>query len=412
MLGYYRRQLTRTIQLLRDLEQNADDLDRLLVLQRSILVQVLQAEKKKSEHREKAEAHRCAIRTSRLSKAEAAREKRKLLFSQSRIEAYQKLAYFLRCLGDGIAFTYISKWNLKPLMFDDKTGEQKCHAGHLGGKTGLLNELALVVEAIKCGVPAILCDLTNISRHGDVCLLGGDDPHVIEVKSSGEVGARGKKQQARIDRIHDYFEKDEGKDVRGAPFCQRVNMAIPEVNHILKMNCAIDEALSKGVSKITPEPGIHYIAISTTSIPDFAQLLDGLKAPHVYLLNQAKDAQTWGAYYPFTLSIRSPDNLFAFLEGSIYVMVVLDWADLEKTALDHGYEMIHIDGPDWVIQIRDVVCPNPAFDMMMMSKQYISRIAFEFVSWKWMMAEQRANTRQYKSLVAKVVDMADKTEKE
>ena len=47
-----------------------------------------------------------------------------------------------------------------------------------------MNELVLLDSALKHNVPALLVDLTNTIRHGDVCLMGESDPYLIEAKAS------------------------------------------------------------------------------------------------------------------------------------------------------------------------------------------------------------------------------------
>jgi hypothetical protein len=41
-------------------------------------------------------------------------------------------------------------------------------------------------------VPALLVDLTNTIRHGDICLMGESDPCLIEMKASKNLDSRGK----------------------------------------------------------------------------------------------------------------------------------------------------------------------------------------------------------------------------
>ena len=66
--------------------------------------------------------------------------------------------------------------------------------GLLEARKGIARELSLVLEAKNNNVPAMLTDITNTIRHGDVCLLGASDPYVIEVKSSKNSNKRVKKQ--------------------------------------------------------------------------------------------------------------------------------------------------------------------------------------------------------------------------
>jgi len=47
--------------------------------------------------------------------------------------------------------------------------------------------------AMKHNVPALLADLTNSVRHGDICLMGGSDPYLLEVKALNKLVRQARK---------------------------------------------------------------------------------------------------------------------------------------------------------------------------------------------------------------------------
>jgi hypothetical protein len=55
----------------------------------------------------------------RLSKERAAGVKALMVAIDSRVSDLRQVMFLLRCIGDGIAFTYQSKYSLKHLMFDE-----------------------------------------------------------------------------------------------------------------------------------------------------------------------------------------------------------------------------------------------------------------------------------------------------
>ena len=54
----------------------------------------------------------------------------------------------------------------------------------LGGKAGLATELKCL-DISAAGIPAVLRDITNVLRYGDVCLLGASDPLLLAVARRG-----------------------------------------------------------------------------------------------------------------------------------------------------------------------------------------------------------------------------------
>ena len=101
---------------------------------------------------------------------------------KERIESYRHLAYIWRCFGDAIAFLFMDKFALKQTFFNTHNCNAKQDAGFLAGKAGLSGEWMVMEEFLSKGIPALISDLTNTIRHGDVCVMIGPEPHLIEVK--------------------------------------------------------------------------------------------------------------------------------------------------------------------------------------------------------------------------------------
>jgi len=128
-------------------------------------------------------------------------------------------------------------------MYENDSPNVKQNSGFIGGKKGIAREFSLVLAAQKYGVPAILSDLTNTIRHGDVCLLGADDPHLIEVKSSQNINKRTERQIESIKNIHGYLDSDVG-NVSGFKGMKRVSLEYDEIHFNDVINKAIETALS------------------------------------------------------------------------------------------------------------------------------------------------------------------------
>jgi predicted RNase H-like nuclease (RuvC/YqgF family) len=176
MLRYYKKHIFTLKEMLNELDPTSSNLDHVVNIQRYILKLILHTEKKITNKKEELKELKATLRTKSSSKEKSKNIKTKCSGLQKSIDDYYFLLYVWRCFGDGIAFKYLSKWNLKRLMFNSDNPDIKQSSGSIGGKKGIDSEFALLLEAKANGVPALLCDLTNTIRHGDVCLLGANAP--------------------------------------------------------------------------------------------------------------------------------------------------------------------------------------------------------------------------------------------
>ena len=391
MLGYYKRHVLRLASLLQRLRVTPTDLDLLEHLQREILGRLLHTEAKIAEYKSSIAEDKRRLRHERLPKPLATALKREIERLRARVDDCNWLLYVWRAFGDGIAFTYLDKWAVKSALYDNATGREKELPGHLTGKIGLTNELALILDAKKNGVPAVLADITNTIRHGDVCLLGASDPYLIEVKSSTNQNERASRQNEIIQTIHDYLAKDEGHDIRGASFLRRVAIHGEEINYVGELNAALEVAARDGVCIVDPEPGVRYIVTSTLGKIDIPRFFEGLVKPIVCTLNEAKNEQAWGCYLPFTLLIEGPELLYAFLKGDLYVMVAFDPSVLIRRYAERGLIIKFLDEPDWAYSIEQSGVPGTS----KVSRAFFGRIAFEFISWDWVIEFHLSNVAKY-----------------
>ena len=163
------------------------------------------------------EAERAIYRTKeiiqrlRLEKAndrptrERAREIKGLIKKlDNKVEGYRYIIYIWKMYVESIVFHYCDKYAIKHFLYDDSYHVKET-AGFIYGKEGIKAEIVLLKNAAKYNVPAVLCDLTNTLRHGDVCLLGSNDPYPIEVKTSKKLDKRGEKQLKNIGEISGFF---------------------------------------------------------------------------------------------------------------------------------------------------------------------------------------------------------------
>ena len=372
MLGYRKRSFGHAHALLRTLRANLEDLEVLRELQNLLLREVMRAEEKirhlKSEVR-------------KITEAEGTATVKRVEYLNNRIKGARQCAYVWRCFGDAIAFLYLDRFSLKQCLYSTETPHPKQDAGFILGKDGLTNELALLESALEYGVPAILVDLTNTIRHGDVCLLGGPDPYLIEVKSGKNVNSRGKKQKRSLKKLRTLYETDECNDLRGIPKLQRRSNKTPEKTHIDVINECIREAMEVGHATRHPEHGLYYLAL-TDDGPNLEEVLGtlGLKdAVWPFFLNKYKADRTWAPYFPFILSIDNVDHLWNFIRGSLFILVFVELDALCKIAFDEGCNAT-VDSDNWEYPLR---IEKPDGRTINISSHMLTRIGLEFVSPQW-----------------------------
>jgi len=372
MIGYRKYSFNRAHVLLQVLRRNLEDLATLKDLQKLLLREVIRAEEKIRELK----AEQNSIRGIEDSAA-----KKRSSYLENRIELFRQCAYIWRCFGDAIAFLYMDKFALKQSFYSTENTNEKQGAGFIAGKEGLANELLLLDSALEHNVPALLVDLTNTIRHGDICLMGRSDPYLIEVKSSKKLNRRGRKQKRSLEKLHTFYETDIGKGLRGFPELRRQATEMPERAYVDQINECIVEALKDGYAVRNPERGLHYI-VMTQGGPGPEKVMDSLalNAPWAFFLNPDKSGRAWAPYLPFTLTIKDKDHLWDFIRGNLFILVLVELGALCQIALDEGYDA-KFDRNDEFYPLRVDV---PGGDGMAgISEHILARIGMEFMSPEW-----------------------------
>lgn len=166
MLNKYKQTFIKSLVELKSLQRNPNDLSVLFNIQNVVLKKICYIEKK-----------------IKLLKKYTANDNKRRKYFKSKQGEYQFVLYLFKTICDGIAFIYYDKWDIKPLFYGNNY-HVKPDSGNISGKTGLRFEFAVLKKLIGHGYPAILSDLTNVIRYGDVCVpsLKGM-PSCIELKS-------------------------------------------------------------------------------------------------------------------------------------------------------------------------------------------------------------------------------------
>jgi len=373
MLGYRNRSFARAHDLLNIVRTNHDDLEALKALQQLLCGELVRAESK--IRKLKSELNN----TVRTGGGHAAKRSSYL---RNRIEGLRQCAYVWRCFGDAIAFTYMDKFALKQCFYNTENSNVRQGAGFIADKAGFPHEIYFLEFALKEQVPALLVDLTNTIRYGDVCLMDASDPQLFEVKATKKLDRRGKKQKRSLKKLQDFFETDKAVGLRGFPDVRRAALEVPERTHVAELNACIGEALNDGHAVTSPERGLSYVVIRTRDAPRVQDVLCTLrlKEPWVFDLNQVKIQRACAPYLPFILTIEDKDYLWKFIRGELYILVFIELGTLSQIAVDNGYEaQFDRSNADYPLRINVPGTDN----FVNVSSHMLARIGFEFLSPEW-----------------------------
>lgn len=255
--------------------------------------------------------------------------------------AWQYVRYNFLCLGDSLAFLYIDRFSLKQTFLNIHNADSKQSGGFISGKTGLDNELTFLKSAIDHGVPAVLCDLTNVIRYGDICLLGDSDPVPIEIKSSNKKDTRGKRQIKNLGALAEFLQKNHATNFRGVPgstFRIGYSSSPRSFGHLLET--AISEALSLGSSGFEVDGCLKFLIVAEDK-PDYGFLSEGLGSARTLgnFVNEIKTNKIWGCYFPYALTLSNTDHYKKFVCGEISIISMLNIDAFEAKLASEGVEL-------------------------------------------------------------------------
>lgn len=370
--------------ILRSIEADLDNFDAVRALNLGVLKEILNDERHIRRLRGLVKDLNRRLKTERPSKAEAQGLRKETKRHESAIKRYEGQLFIWRCIADGLVYAYISTFNAKHAYFESDTFGVKPSVGFIGGKDGLRYELGMLLSAIEHKVPAVLSDITNIIRYGDVCLLGGPDPVPMEVKSRAKLNQRGKRQSAKLNLLETFLKEDVATGFRGLPEMRRVAYGIPHRDCLDDLNACIQNARRDGWNAVCPEKGLAYMATFTGKLPEgFFESLN-MTWPIVFTPNGDKIDHAWAPYLPFTNSIRDPQDLYDFAAGNLYLVVAVDAAVVCDRLNVPGWKTSLIADPDRIILMEHL----ESGAKIAISTQFFGRLGLEFMSLDWFVEHQ------------------------
>lgn len=385
MIERHEAKLSEAARLLYTLKADPRDVEVLLSLHRLLIRRITAVERAVMRLRAiVAKTKRCLSRE-RLPKDRASALKQVIEAANERIDQHRYLMFLWRSFGDGIAHIYFDKYALKATFYSVEDYSVKEDAGFISGKNGFRMEWRLIRMAILGGKPALLCDITHVLRHGDVCLMVGSDPLMIEVKSSRNRNARVDRQQQNLKALRTFFVEDGAEEFRGFQNVRRVAHIEGEMLHTEALNEAIRRSENESAVVVSPEQGLYYFA--WTGEFDLERLSSiPVNKCVAFFLNTVKAERAWMPYCPFTLSIN-PEHLMRFIKGEVYLAVFVDLEELRRQFLEHGLYATVINDGTWFLGLSRNRTASES-EMSRISEHLFLRIALEFQSLTWFVEAQ------------------------
>lgn len=391
-------QMLEALELLAAIREDSSKVELLLPLQRLVIRKLLRVEKyivllkkararlqkSKSVRRDPSERHKMALVKKLVGKCD------------ERIKDYHNYRFLWRIIGDGIAFIYQSKYSLKHLYFDDDYSVKE-ESGFITGKAGFKNEYKVLVYGLKKGIPMVLSDITNVIRHGDLCILAGEEPSLIEMKSSKNRSARADRQVKQLLNLQKFFTNDRVENFRGVPLTIRSPLGENDVSFEAVINDGIEQAIAtNGLSIKLPEVGLRYFIFTSDWFEKNHLDLDihfGDRKEQSVIFNIVCNDSMLPSY-PFVLTFR-PQNAISFMKGGFHIIVEIDFAEVKNKFNQLGLHATAILDGQYALQVmfdeRDIfkgVCR--------ISEMLFGRVATEFLSLDWFVREQAKFAESFK----------------
>ena len=343
------------------------DLKTLFDLQKLLIAEVMLAEARVRENK---------------ALASAEHGKRTAYF-ETRAQAHRQSIYYWKAFGDAIAFLYCDRFALKHVYYNTHNVNVRQDGGFISGSEGFEKEFDALQRLLDGGCPCVLCDLTNTIRYGDICVLVGDDPIILEVKSSGTRNRRRARQLRNMRTLRDFYETDISHGLRGFSTVHRVATRSVPNSFDVEFNQCIDQSYERGYALKSPEPGVCYVAISGDAEVEDVFNQVNLAEPWLFSLNEAKRNRAWSPHYPFTLLIRSEHALYDFMLGRLFVVALLDVVVMKDLVRAMGWTPKFDVEFDYPLRASR----NGGEEQAGLSGQTLARAAMEALSLRWVIQE-------------------------
>lgn len=296
-----------------------------------------------------------------------------------------------KSIGDGIAFTFLNKYDVKPQNFKES-------AGFISDKIGFKNEIKALRYSYSKGLIAILNDITSVLKYSDLTIVSKNKaPLAIEMKTSDNINPRIERQREKANSIYSYLTNDTTENLYGNEG-ETIRLALrsPEINYVNNINNLIEQAEKEGTSSELIEEGLLYIVSYKVFTPEkytkiFAE--SNITDP-LYCILLAGNI-IGQAYFPLSLSISNPQHYLDFINEKIAIMVVCDFSFIKKIANKNNFTVELCDDSDWMFEFKSAET-DVSLSHFKMSYHLFLRLSNEFVSLKWLFEDTFKNIKEFK----------------
>jgi len=376
MFDEYRDIFLKLLSSLRKLQEAPfENPDLCLEIQNELYAHIVSIERKIRTHRKKIRETKSKV-TKKLVKGVSKHLLANVERWQARVGEYQEVLHALHDIGDGLAFLYVDRWDIKPMAF--KNGP-----GYISGKSGTKLERDILEECFDRGMIAIQNDLTNCLRYGDITIPHEGTFQIIEVKSGDIDRPRNQRQKKELKKIADYLREDEVKGLYGIEeVVHRQSYGEGEFDRSYLMNELLTLSYTKGSVTLQAEEGLYYYVAVDDNFDELSKVTSEAK-PLVMMVNDLKFNNV--AYYPFTLSIIDPLHWFDFYVGNFVLAVIIDLNVMQKKYADAGWDMDLVDDEEqpWALHLTNRMGTDEEPSEIKISRHFWGRLTAEFVSLDW-----------------------------
>lgn len=297
---------------------------------------------------------------------------------EGQIEEYQEIRSILKNIVDCLVFIYLRNyWDIKPLAIRPRPG-------YVLGKEGLSLEMKFLNILFSVGEVAILNDITNCLRYGDITVIRKNGEfRILEIKNSPKLSWRAVKQRVQAENILNYLESGWTNSLyEKKQHVERYNpFDSEEVHYRKQLHALTDEVLGNGFSYVEVESGLIYLAGLKINADRINEVLDeyNKQAWPILQLNPRKYVDT-PYYYPIILSIRSPEAIYRFLQKDLVVFILLRPGRIQEIFEKYGCVVMPPTSDEYLFsfqsQAKDGLVINTSWEMFF-------RCFYQFLSVEW-----------------------------
>ncbi len=261
ILSYYKKSLIKLISSVQELNREPENKFQLCKeIQLSLIDKIFYIEHKIRNLRNEQELAKKKLHIKQeppLTKEQSEDLKTKINTLEEKISGYHELRKAFKSVGDAIAFTFMDKYSIKQFS-------QKEDVGFISGKTGFKLEMECFKVGFDHGFTAILHDLTNCLRHGDITYFKKGKPNItLECKSGKSNNKRGNRQINNINEIYKFLYSDE-KEIDGNKV-YRISLQNHSLSYSFIITNLIEASLGKEGIYQQVEDGLYYLVTNSPS---------------------------------------------------------------------------------------------------------------------------------------------------